>query len=607
MRFLAPVFANLFLLLSAFGWGALLRPLLPSGFSKLDRLAIFPLAGLGIQGLLLFLLGLIWFTPVSTLLILVPGAILGIRTLRHELADTLPSFAHHKIPAIPLAVIGLIWMITFLGGLSQPYGSLQTVDSITYHYLGPKVWLQQKEIRPVLDESQTAFPSTVDIQYAPLMAFGSPSGPAFFSVVSFVLMLLVVASLSLRCGLQSSDVWWVLALISAMPAVYRGLYDGMIDVIYTCFLLLAARIALDAEKPNHFVLAGLFCGFAIGTKYSGLMAIPLLCICVLLFPPNSAKRFSISLFKPLAFAALAASLIAAPWYIRNWILLGSPIYPPPPGLSKIFHVRYLSPEAIQKFNDLMLRVGRALGKDPLHLLMLPFNLTFHTANFEGGAGGIGLVPLAFLPFCFRARSWSAFAKGLGLFGGLMTVAWFYTMQESRYLIQVYLIATIFAVAGWRYVVTQGPASLELLSALVLAVSFLYGGFMIVTARADDMHSGLSASFAERRRHEEIPFLESFRYLNRDASVRKVLILDPLVPSYYLDHEYLKPLGRRGEQPIPGVQDPREVLSDLQKWKITHVMDVQWEEGAFQVPDHAKDLALVFEAKGQRIYRVLPAN
>jgi len=129
--------------------------------------------------------------------------------------------------------------------------------------------------------------------------------------------------------------------------------------------------------------------------------------------------------------------------------------------------------------------------------------------------------------------------------------------------------------------------------------------MIVTGRADDIHASLSASFAEHRNQAQIAFFESFQYLNAEPSVGKVLVLDPVVPVFYLNKDYLKPVGRRGEQPLPGVTRSVEVLNDLPAMQITHVMDTQTKSGEFLVPEHAKNLVLIFEGKNQRIYRVSP--
>lgn len=602
MRFLLPVLANLLLFLAAFGLGSFIRPLIPQNFAKIDRLVIVPLAGFGLQGLLLFLVGVVRFSPPVILSILLPAAILGVRCFLQEMRGTAFSSVVGEVPIIPATVIALVLLVTIIGGLAEPVGDIK-LDAIAYHYLGPKVWLREGAIRPVLDECLTSFPATVEVQYAALMMVGGQRAPELFSVTAFALILLLAAAVALRSGLGSVDAWWVAALISAMPAVYRGLYGGMIDVIYAAFVILAARIAFDSELPRHYLLAGLFCGFAIGTKYTGLISTALLIICVFLFTPNSSRRFSWCTAKYLAIICLVAAFISSPWYVRNWLILGCPIYPPPPSLASFFHVKYLSPEAIQEIKKAMLKIGRGMGTGLLSLLLLPFHLAFHPANFENGAGGIGLVPLTFIPFCFRAYRWGRFAKALGLYAILMTFAWFYTAQESRYLIQVYVIAAIFGVAGWRYVVRTTPLLGRLLSALTVTISISYGLFMIVAARADDIHAMASTSFAESRKQNGIPFRESFNYLSSEPSVLKVLVLEPLVPTYYLDKKYLKPIGRWGEQPLPGIDGPREVLPEISKWNISHVLDVRLKDGGFQLPEHPEHLVLVFEAEDQRVYRV----
>src|SRR5208337_1292626 len=93
-----------------------------------------------------------------------------------------------------------------------------------------------------------------------------------------------------------------------------------------------------------------------------------------------------------------------------------------------------------------------------------------------------------------------------------------------------------------------------LAAAVIACSLLYGLFMIGSSRRDDIHAVFSNSFAQQRREEKIPFFESFEYVNKDASARNVLILDPSVPPYYCDKSYVKPFGQWGERTLPDSPD-----------------------------------------------------
>jgi len=194
-----------------------------------------------------------------------------------------------------------------------------------------------------------------------------------------------------------------------------------------------------------------------------------------------------------------------------------------------------------------------------------------------------------------------FAKGLILFAILQTSAWFATAQVSRYLIPVYVLAALIAVLGWERVAGGGSQPARLLSVLVVACSIIYGFIMIVPDRRDDLHAALSSSFEAQRSLQEIPFLESFDYINREPSVSKVLVLNLGVPTYYLDKSYVKPLGRWGEQTPPDTSDPNKLLNTLALLHFSHVLDVKWP--AFYFPDPPPGLALVFQRGNQRVYRV----
>jgi hypothetical protein len=130
--------------------------------------------------------------------------------------------------------------------------------------------------------------------------------------------------------------------------------------------------------------------------------------------------------------------------------------------------------------------------------------------------------------------------------------------------------------------------------------------MIVPARAPDVRAALSVTYEQQRRYREIPFLESYNRLNQDPAVRKVLVLEPLVPTYYLEKDYLKPVGRFGEETLPQGTDLGAILSNLSALGITHILDVQYMGNDFRLPAQRSGLILVQEREGQRIYRVSPA-
>lgn len=605
--------ASLLLAGAAFGAGHWIEKFLPATFSRLDRVACCWLGGFGVIGAILFLVGQFAFTPVIILLVLLTGALLAIaaflqsRRLRGRMGEQGVYVRARElalgIPSIPAIVIGLVLVLTVVAAFADTVGDWGN-DAVAYHLLGPRIWLREGVIRPVLDNSHTAFPPMAEVFYGALMRLGGPHGPGIFAVLSLLAFLLVLAAICIRLGLDANAAWWAVAFAICMPAVYTGAHSAFVDVFYASFVLAAARIGLDAERNTEFIAFGLLCGFAIATKYTGLLA-----LAVLLMATVFARvlRGAESKLTPrgIGIALLTACVVGAPAYIRNWALLGCPIYPPPPLFASIFHAKYLSPAAIRNFHAYIYQRGSGLGRGVGAFLRLPINLTYHTANFHG-AGGIGLCPLALGPLGVVAARKNEFAKALGLLAVLLTILWFITQQESRFLIHVYGTAAVFAALGWRYAQSLESRYSSALCAIVIACSLLYGLFMIVKSRADDVHSVFSASFAQRRRTELIPFYDSFAYLNRDPAVKKVLVLDRSVPPYYCEKEYVKPIGQWGEETLPGIRTTQDALQHLRELHVTHILDVSSGISGFQVQANTRGIELVFTEPNQRIYRATAA-
>ena len=242
-----------------------------------------------------------------------------------------------------------------------------------------------------------------------------------------------------------------------------------------------------------------------------------------------------------------------------------------------------------------------MGGGLVNFFLLPFHMTYHTANFRG-AGGIGLAPLALGPLGMIARRRDPFAKGLLLFAVLQMGAWFLTAQLSRYVIHIYVIGAILGVLGWKYAAEVASRNGRVLSAVVIAISLLYGFGMTVSIRMEDLHAAVSASYEAKRWNQETAWAPSFDYINREQSVKKVLILDAGVAAYFIYKPYIKPFGRWGEQTLDATNVP-QVLSLVPGLHATHIMDVIEEDGSFALPEHPSGLTLVFEHGDQRIYRI----
>jgi hypothetical protein len=601
MSVLGAIVSNIFLVVSALGFGSLFHRLFPKTFSELDCLIMTLLGGLGCLGAILFCVGQVWFSRSAILLILFAGVLLSRTPLKLARRAFLSIFAGDSLPILPAVFILGVLLVTAVGGLALPVSDMNN-DSIAYHYLGPKVWLREGVIRPVPDEVLTYFPVVVEIQYAALMSLGGQRAPGFFAATGLASLLLIAASLAIRMGLNTSGAWWTAALIAAMPAVYTGTIGGFLDALFASFVLAGARMAFDAEQSRDYALFGIFCGISMGTKYTGIIASALLIFCSFVTSVWAYRRHTATVLKSLGFSSIAAIAMASPFYLRNWILYGCPIFPPPPVLLHFFTAKNLSPAVMQEVLKNVRETGQGMGVTLVNFFLLPFNLTYHAANFRG-AGGIGLVPWALGPFGVLARRRDAFANGILLFAFLQTGAWFVTAQVSRYLIPIYVIGSIFGVIGWQYCARYISRPARVLSVVIVAISICYGVFMIISERVEDLHAAMSSSFEAKRRYEETPRFASFDYINSEPSVRKVLILNRGIAAYFINKPYIKPFGRWGEQTLPGATDVPKVMSQLPSLQVTHILDTISEDGSFYLGEHPPGLTLVFEHGDQRVYRV----
>jgi hypothetical protein len=595
-------FGLVVLTLASLAVGSWITSQLTSTFNRLDRIAVGLLGGFGLFSLLLFIVGQFSFTPKT---IVVVTSIVIVASARSLLSFARDAFilvrSFGRAPKFPLVVVGLILSLTAVAGLGEPTGDWNS-DTIAYHLLGPKVWLRNGVIRPVPDNCHTAFPQTAETMFGALIAVGGSRAPGFSSFVTFGVLLLVAASLAMRTGVDASGAWWVAAFVATMPTVYVGSVGCFVDGLYAAFVLAAIRIGADAERKRDWAIFGIFCGLAMGTKYTGILAFPALLLCVVWLRARLGAKGWRENWKAVVVAISVACVVAGPYYMRNWILLGCPIYPPPPGFVHICSPKYLSPEVVTAFHNYIRQRGAGLGRGFAAFLLLPFNLTYHTSNFHG-AGGIGLAPLAFGPIGLIAARKSALVRTLSVLGFFLLIVWFITQQESRFLIHVYILAAIFSVIGWRCMQSRGKSLTLLLAVSIVAASVGYGLFMIGKGWSGSVRAVISPAYAEAARTARIPFLQSFQYLNESPNVKRVLILDRSVTPFYMDKDYIKPVGQWGELTVPGVTTPLEALQQARELGVSHVLDVNSDVAPFQIVGQRNGLTLVFEARNQRVYLV----
>ena len=580
--------------MAAWGLGGCFQKWLRDGGDLLDSecAAMRFLGGAGLLGLVAFLAGQLHFSVWSSVAILSGAALLNLRF----------PWPGHRWPSASPALLfaGVVVLLCVVSGLARPVGDVDA-DEISYHLLGPPIWLREQRIAPVPEESLTAFPATIEVLYGLAKVISNDSAPGALGALFFGVLVLQVRGLARRLGggVPGGDL--AAAFIAGMPAVTSTVDNCFVDVPYAAFILAAARLAFDGSHPRRAMLAGVFAGFASGTKYFGLPSTLLIAFLILVFQAGKAAP---RVRNAMTFL-LAAGIAGGAWYVRNWLVLGSPLYPPPPGLWHWLPTPTFSYEASVALQARIVKRGAGLGKGFADLLLLPFRLTYWTAWFHGG-GGMGLAPLAFGPVALalvwkqRAHlAWVALCA-------MLTVFWFYSDQEFRFLDPAVAIYAALAGVGAGALLQQRGKISRWPAFAAIAISLGLGGARAYSSRADRLHAVFSPACAEARFREGVPHREAFEYLNSRSEVKKVFVCHPYTTVYYLRKPYTVAIGRLGEQPHADIRSVADAIGAIRDLGVTHVIDLNFFDSGFAWPGTGAG-RLVHEEKDVRIYSCEDGN
>jgi hypothetical protein len=237
---------------------------------------------------------------------------------------------------------------------------------------------------------------------------------------------------------------------------------SLIDGGLACAIALSALNLLVWVRSGSraaLVVSGLFLGAGVGMKYIGLYAAIAFGVAALLVAGRRAR--------PAAIATLAvpALLVAAPWYVKNWIWTGNPVFPFLFGGAE---------ESVRSFVEAQTR-EYGFGRSVSDALLLPVRLAFDSDAFDGSAW---LSPLLlFFPLLAlldrRARRYAGAAlAGVAVYAAI----WFSTSQQARFLIPVLPVLAVLAALGVRELARLGRAGYA--AAALATVGTLAGGLAI---------------------------------------------------------------------------------------------------------------------------------
>jgi hypothetical protein len=311
--------------------------------------------GLGILANVVLIVGLLGWLTTPVLLGEVAGVMILARRDMVAVIAEIPGAVQRALAlrgslrrqsrglAILLPLVEIMFAAMLLLAMAPPTAN----DALTYHIGGPRRFLELGRIGPVLDIQQANMPLTVNLLYLLGLAFGSDE---LGGVLHLALTVLVTAAtFSFGRHFFGVRVGWLASVVSvstAMLVVFAtvpnvewgfGLFDFL--AVYAFF-----RWHTSGDR-GWLLVSSVLLGFSMGSKLLG--GVTAIGLGMALLVQAFAMRRSLgtwSIVRLIALFAVPAALIAAPWYVKNWIWFGNPLWPffgSDPNDYNMYHSRYV--------------------------------------------------------------------------------------------------------------------------------------------------------------------------------------------------------------------------------------------------------------------------
>jgi hypothetical protein len=340
-------------------------------------------------------------------------------------------------------------LLLLLSALLLSLGPPVKFDALVYHLAIPHQYLNSGRIG-FLENVYWGMPELGEMLYTLGIAMGGDAAATAlgwtFGVIALAGLLGYVDDLY-----GAGAAWAAIASLLAGFTLAVSLSWGYVDWLTLLFgtgFLLALDLWHRETGTKFLVLAGLFAGMALGTKYTA--GILLLCgLAVILFHAWQVKS---TVVKSALLFLTSACLAAAPWWIRNFLGTGNPFYP------LLFPAGAMTPLRLDFYQN-----------HPVHppwfqTLLLPFYVTWRGVEGAPGYGAsigpllLGLSGLAWIRWKRRAKNQRNAIQSAGVILLLGFIVWAVAGRLSGLLGQTRLYYAL--LPAWALLAGAGFSNLE---------------------------------------------------------------------------------------------------------------------------------------------------
>ena len=420
------------------------------------------LVGAGVWSLAWFLLGVLplYRASVAALALLVGLALAGRAVARVRItAGDIARTAGWG--ALSLVVTGQI--LALVAALAPPTAK----DTLLYHYALPKAWIAAGRAIEIPYNIAGYYPLGVEMHAVWAMLLGAPLGARVAEAAAGATLFLFAPLLAMTvygwARERGADRPWAAAaalVVAWIPTGYEVAASAYVDLALAGYAALAVRAFgrwWTSGQPRQLAWVAAGVGGALSIKLSAAFLLLPLALLGLLHALGTGSqdretaRPSTALTAAGVLGALALGVtLAAPWYVRNWIRTGSPLFP--------FYLEIWPAQApgwdlerSRLYETLFSLYGDVRG--PLDYLWSPIRLAVaaqpdQPAFYDGVLGIVFVLALPLLAWALWRRRLDVELRLAVLISAGLFVFWLFSSQQLRYLLPAAAgLAVAIAVAG----------------------------------------------------------------------------------------------------------------------------------------------------------------
>jgi len=437
--------------------------------ARAERLLLATTLGLGVQALALTLLGLLGLmTP--PLVRLTPLA-LGAAALTFA-TRLLPSLGTRSrtvrltgLEKVAVALLMVLGACVALSGLAPP----TDYDGLLYHLVAPRTYLEAGGLVYISHNFSANLPAFGEMLFAVGLAGGSDRAPQLIHAAAGALSVGLTWALGARVARGPAASWSAVALAATplVPFLSTRAYIDLFTVMFATASLLGVIRWMDTERRSWLALAGGMLGFALATKYALLtLAAPagvgVVIVALTRRHVGRSWRFRRAAEAGVMFGGCAVAA-ALPWYARQVVLLGNPVWP------MYFGGRDWGPVRVEQLTYFVSQYGSV--PSPLSWLRLPLDVYIESWRF-------GHVPFSFPPVIallgpFALLDRRPAVRWLLAVAAAVCLSWARGWQDLRFLLTLYPVLAVLGTVGALAVLTRwrhGVSALGLALVVALAIT-----------------------------------------------------------------------------------------------------------------------------------------